>query len=297
MIDSHSIRNSRIARVTEAHPVVAFFATTIAVSWSLWGLAVTILSSVSQLAIIPGGFGPAIAAIVVMWARGENVRSWLRDGLTPHVDMRWYAVALGLPIVFGLAMGGLLVLSGGSLATSQLLSVLPLYPISLLFTMLVGGGQEELGWRGLALPALQERFDALPASVLIGVGWAIWHLPLFAFDVQGYAGRSWVLYGSLVIGFSIIFTWLFNNTRGSILLPILLHGGINAASSLGGAAVHDLATTGIPIYVAYGIPVWSTAVALLVWCGPKTLSTDGAITVITRQNTSEVDETVSDTSM
>lgn len=297
MVDTNSAHRSRIESIVETHPAATFFVVTLAVSWGLWGLAVAVSASVTRLSIIPGGFGPAIAAITIMWLRGESVRAWLRAGLSPSVQPRWYAVALGLPIALGLGMAALLVVGGGTLATSQLLGVLPMYPLFLAVTMLVGGGQEEFGWRGLALPALQGRFDALTASVLVGVGWAVWHLPLFAFDAPGYAGRSVTLYVLLVIGFSVILTWLYNNTGGSILLAMILHGGINAASSLGGAAVSNPAIGAIPIYGAYAIPVWITVFGLLVWFGYDTLSADEAVTTLAGRTPEEMAETASDASV
>lgn len=153
--------------------------------------------------------------------------------------------------------------------------------MTLLVLTLVGGGQEEVGWRGVALPALQDRFDALTASLLVGAAWALWHLPLFVFDVTGYADRSIALYAALVVGFAVVFTWLYNGTGGSVLLAMLLHGGVNAASGLGGAFVADPTGTGVPVLAAYAIPVWLLAGALVIRHGRETLSAGAAAVRIT----------------
>lgn len=135
----------------------------------LWIPLLAIQSTVTKFHILPGGFGPALAAAVFIWLRGKSVRKWLRSGFDWRIGKRWYAIALGLPIVAGVTMGGIFVVTTGSFAPARIARVAPMYPIFLLFMTLVGGGQEEFGWRGIALPALQERFDALTASGIIGV--------------------------------------------------------------------------------------------------------------------------------
>lgn len=269
---------SRLASLVDRRPATAFFALTLAISWGLWIPILSALPSASKLAVIPGAFGPALAAATVIRLRGESVRAWFGKCLDWRVAPRWYGVALGLPLAFGATMGLILVVAGGRFDAARLASVVPMYPVMLAFTALLGGGQEEFGWRGLALPALQERFDAVTASVVVGVVWAVWHLPLFAFDVSGYAGRSFLLYAVVVVGFSLLFTWLYNGTGGSVLLAVAFHGGINAASSLGGAFVANPMTVGVPIFAAYGMPVWVAAGAVLVRFDWGSLSAGPAVT-------------------
>lgn len=260
-----------LASLAEQRPATVLFALTLGISWVLW-LPLSVQSSVTQLQIIPGGFGPAIAAVLVMWLRRESVRAWLRDGLDWRVGKQWYAVALGLPVVASVVMGGIFVFATGSFAADRLARYVLMYPVILVFTAFVGGGQEEFGWRGVALPALQNRFDALTASVVIGVVWAIWHLPLFVLGIGSYGNQSFPLYTVLVVGFAIIFTWLYNNTNGSILLAMVLHGGINTASGLGGAFVSDPAGVSIPVLAAYVIPIWLIAGAIIVRYDRQTLA-------------------------
>ena len=105
-----------------------------------------------------------------------------------------------------------------------------MYLLTLIVGVVLGPLWEEPGWRGFALPRLQERFGPLPGTLILGVLWAAWHTP-------GYPG-GW-LQGSILslltgsIAFSIIMTWVYNNTHGSILLMILLHSASNAAVSVG----------------------------------------------------------------
>jgi uncharacterized protein len=93
---------------------------------------------------------------------------------------------------------------------------------------------EEPGWRGLALPRLQRRNGALTATLILGVLWGLWHLPLFL--VKGIDGPftlpGFGLFLLGVITFAIFLTWVFNNTGGSLLIAIVLHATFNANSSL-----------------------------------------------------------------
>lgn len=227
--------------------------------------------------MIPGAFGPALAAVVATWLRGESVQEWLADSLDWYLEKQWYLVALGVPLGFALVLGAGLVVVTGRFDVSRIAQTAILYPFMLLFLTLLGGGQEELGWRGFALPVLQNRFDALTASITIGLVWATWHLPAFVFEIPGYTG-SFALYALLVIGISIILTWLYNSTDGSVLLAMLLHGGINAGPSLGVAFVGEVSTGSVSPYAILVPTVWLVALTLLVRYGRETLSAGAAIT-------------------
>jgi membrane protease YdiL (CAAX protease family) len=93
----------------------------------------------------------------------------------------------------------------------------PAYVQTLLLTAVIFGGQEEPGWRGFALPRLQQRHTPLVATLILGLGWGIWHVPL-------YGPAGFVV--PLVLAF--YYTWLYNKTR-SVLLCILLHASFTPA--------------------------------------------------------------------
>ena len=116
----------------------------------------------------------------------------------------------------------------GALASFQTLA--PLDPLPLLVSfplVLIFGGAlfEEGGWRGFALPRLQRLHGSFIGTLILGILWACWHLPLFWITVWGTPPTilNMVLYIPSVIFMTIVFTWVFNNTEGSILLAILLH--------------------------------------------------------------------------
>src|SRR5207253_2297396 len=92
--------------------------------------------------------------------------------------------------------------------------------------LLVGGGvDEELGWRGFALPRLQDRYGALIASVVLGIFWAGWHIPAWYAAGSGQDLISFPVFEVSVIGAAILFTWLYNSTGGSLPQGVLGHVG------------------------------------------------------------------------
>lgn len=102
------------------------------------------------------------------------------------------------------------------------------FSVVLFFTLfpLSGAFGEELGWRGYALPRLQAGRSALAASLILGVLWAAWHLPLFATGVWGQP----VPHSLTILALTIPYTWLFNKTNGSVLLVMLFHGSFNGVA-------------------------------------------------------------------
>lgn len=253
---------THIASFVQRYPAVTYFVLTLALSWSIW---VPTLPARSSIGLIVGSFGPAIAAAIVTRLRGHSVRSWLRTLVDPRTDLRWYVAALGVPLVWAGAILAGLALWTGSVDTTRLAGLASRLPTALLFVMLVGGGNEELGWRGFALPALQERTDALTASVLIGVVWAVWHLPIFVFGVLSYGSLSAVpAYILNVVGISVVLTWLYNESGPSILPVVVLHGMNNTVMEPAVAA--GGVSAAIPKYLIMSVPIWATAlIALLVY--------------------------------
>jgi membrane protease YdiL (CAAX protease family) len=109
------------------------------------------------------------------------------------------------------------------------------YAIATFFVTLLYGGPlgEELGWRGFALPYLQKRHSPLEASVILGFFWALWHAPMdlsHAFGVPGLVGFVYRLIFTMPL--TLLFTYFYNRTAGSVLVAILLHTSINFGAVL-----------------------------------------------------------------
>lgn len=213
------------------HRFVSFVAVTFAVTWTFQALlfALDIANPWAFSVLIGlGAYGPVIGAAVVLRASGEPLKPWAMQAFKWRVRPVWWLVALALPAVVIAGATVVFVLLGGEL---QLVGfeTLWIYPLLLLYALIIGGGQEELGWRGFAQPHLQERYGAFTAAVGIGFVWAAWHAPLFLQPGATHGGFDVLLYLGGILAESVILAWLYNSTKGSVLLAGLFHAGNNAA--------------------------------------------------------------------
>ncbi len=105
---------------------------------------------------------------------------------------------------------------------------------TIIFTLFSGPFSEELGWRGFALPRLQTKYNALVSSLILGVIWTFWHIPLFFTAGAAQMSIPFPIYLVLVTTITIYLTWLYNNTRGSLIITILAHFFFNLTGFLTG---------------------------------------------------------------
>lgn len=158
-----------------------------------------------------------IAAGVVTRVTGGSLSAWLRPVWRWRVGLRWWAYALGLPaFLYGVVTLALQV-TGAPVEWSLVLDRLPAYAGTFVFVLLLGGALEEPGWRGFGLPLLQERYSPVRATLLLGLVWGIWHVPL-------YGPAGFVV--PMVLAF--FYTVLWNRTH-SLALCILLHASFTPA--------------------------------------------------------------------
>ena len=264
---------SRLSSVVKQHPLITFFVLAYALSWSLESQLVFLGDSVSDtqslVLVLLASNVPSVVAIVltaIVLGR-ESVRKLLGRLLIWRVDPRWYLVVVGPAALTG-GVVGLNALLGGpalsvdvSLLTAMIMLALSIFPGSAL--------GEEIGWRGYALPRLQAGRSALNASLILGVIWALWHLPLY---FTGQAFRSLSLFAPFVvatIALSVILTWVYNSTGGSLLLVVLIHATFNLPLTLILAPLGSRAT--VPFLLWCGLMV-VTAIVVVVVAGPKHLS-------------------------
>jgi membrane protease YdiL (CAAX protease family) len=213
-----SARDSLRAAV-RSHRFVAFVVLTFAVTWTCWGVVLLVETAQRPLLQVLGGLGPLIAGGVVAWLAGEFA-PWTAQLRRWRVSPGWWAFAAGVPVALILVVTGVHLAVGGTVSLDALPPVGALAPI--LLATLLRGGLEEPGWRGLALPVLQERYGALTASVLLAVVWTAWHLPLFVTQGTSQVGSSLLVYGLSLVPLTVLFTVLYNHTA-SVLLAMLLH--------------------------------------------------------------------------
>jgi membrane protease YdiL (CAAX protease family) len=125
-----------------------------------------------------------------------------------------------------------------------------------------GGLSEEFGWRGYALPRFQARWNALVSSIVLGVIWAVWHLPLWFLAGSSQQGSSfWVFLANMVLT-SVLYTWLFNNAKGSILVAVVFHAISNTLVQMFPEPIANL---------FYWVVLGLTVMFVVAVYGPRTL--------------------------
>jgi membrane protease YdiL (CAAX protease family) len=225
------------------HPLVSYFVLAYGGAWAVW--ATFILSQdgagllefrapLSYMATIALGIGlgPFLSSFVMSYvtAGDEGVRSHVRAISHWRVGFRWYGfVLVGIPLIMSL---GTIVLPGvweslEPLSASEIVA----YPVFFLYPALLIGGPlgEEPGWRGFALPRLQQRVGPLAGSLILGPLWACWHMPIW------FSGQ-WTVpsllniatYIGWLTAMTVIMTWVHNRTRGSVWMAILSHTSMDA---------------------------------------------------------------------
>lgn len=264
----------QIREYVDAHPVAAFFVFAYAISWVAWlGPLLELSEPIGILGFIVGGYGPFLAALVVMWLGSDSVQTWSRQIVDWRVAPRWYIAAVTIPLlIIALTSVGLTVV-GTSVDPGLLPERVSLVFVSFVTIALIGGGNEEPGWRGFALPKLQERYAPVPATLILGVVWAFWHLPLLATGPTTFHGlASFVEVAPTtvvrilnIVGVAFILTWVYNGT-GSVLLAILAHTGFNTANSTLVPLPLDVISAGdsTTILVVTTVAIWVVVAVLLV---------------------------------
>jgi membrane protease YdiL (CAAX protease family) len=234
-----------LVQTMRRHPVISFFVLAYAIPWALW-IPVLVLhlptfdpSTHAPTLYILAGIAIGVtgsAFLMTAVTQGKaGVLRLLRRFVLWRVGWQWYAVAILMIPITEVLIG--LVLPGGQDALRAFSpAALLAYPAAYLSHFYFGPLFEEAGWRGFALPRLQHRYGPLVGTLILGFFWGVWHLflylPIFleGGDFVGglVSSGSFVL---LTIGLSYVFTWLFNNTQGSLLLAILLHGSVDGTAT------------------------------------------------------------------
>lgn len=274
--ESPSVRPTGISGTIRRHPLITLFALVYVFEWII--LVPQALASRGLFPQIPAilgivvGWGPALAAVIVTGFTGgrKDVRALFARFLIWRVGLWWYLIAL-----FGLAAAtlagiGLSVLFGGVIPVIPTMGFpLPTVALAFVVTMLFGAliNTEEIAWRGVALPHLQATHSALVASLILAVPEGLSHLPyFFNSSITFYQTVGIIAFMLFSFALTVIYTWVFNNTRGSLLILTLLHASQNAWANL----LSD--NTARPFYFTVGFLV-AVAIALVIAFGPARLST------------------------
>jgi membrane protease YdiL (CAAX protease family) len=217
-----------------------FFAVAFAVTWTCFitvAVAVPATTPIGQALVLLGAYAPGLVALGLT-ARSQGasgVRALLRRVVQWRVAARWYAFAAGYVVTVKLTVAVLHRLIAGAWPR---FGDTPWYviPLAVAFSTPFQAG-EEIGWRGYALPRLAGRWGMAPASVLLGVIWAVWHLPQFFIRSGDSYGQSFLVFTLEVVALSVTLAWLWARTGGSLLLPMLLHSAVNNSKDIVPAGV------------------------------------------------------------
>lgn len=289
-----------LRRLSQQHPFAAFLFVTVLWSWGWWIPGVLVYQSSGSpdlptwmlLVGLIGAYGPSVAAVVVTALRGgraevselfAKLRIW-------RVGLGNYAIALLIPpslLILALLSYGL---TGGQLGQLDL----ALDPITLILILLTalpfGPLAEELGWRGFVQPTLQQQFSPLMSGVIVGVIWALWHLPLFwvpgaalSFEDSGQL-TPMLVYIINTTALGVLFAILAVRTGGSVLLSILFHLSVNSSGRLIYPLLPDLSSQSISTIHALQVILTLSITMTCVWLSRKVLLVHPQTTRVRVQN-------------
>jgi membrane protease YdiL (CAAX protease family) len=223
------------------HQVTTFFIISYVITWVILMVAILFPDQFKRIfgevnlwnPVAPFVIGaPTISATILtaVWQGKSGLRELYSRLIRWRFGLQWYAlILLGIPF-----LGWLAAQAGGAKLVYELTN--PALAILILLNLLYTGPLcEELGWRGYALPRLLRQFNPLVASLILGIFWGVWHLP--SFYISSLVQSSLSLPAFLFFGLftSILMTWIFQHTGGSVLAAVLFHYMINVSFSIIGA--------------------------------------------------------------
>jgi len=221
--------------------------------------------------LIFASWTPNLAAFIVIGLilrEKGGIRHLISGWSKWRVGLQWYFIALSPLFIAFLAAGIHRLLGGNTVEPTQPLGQTLL--VSLVLSTITGAMGEELGWRGFLLPRLQAKYNALASSLIVGVIWALWHLPLWTIEGQVWEATPYWAFALGAISSSVFFTFVLNNTDGSLLMASLIHLAMNYGLNV----VLILGWISTPAETMTLISILLTLLAIVVTAmfGPKRLS-------------------------
>jgi len=248
MTTNPEARSSSFKRFVTDHPLTSYFVLAYAGTWIVLLPAVLAQNGLGILpfrlpdvlaflsfVLFSSFAGPTLAAFIVtrVISGKEGVRQLLRRYVQWRVGIHWYLIALLIFLI------GFLLSTSISLGVAPLTTFIQKWPLifssflpNVLVFGLLGVFGEEPGWRGFALPRMQQSYGPVTGSLILGALHGFWHLPAFLVaDALGpFILPNFITFVLTAIAGTVLYTWIYNNTRGSILIAILIHSASNAAS-------------------------------------------------------------------
>jgi membrane protease YdiL (CAAX protease family) len=222
---------NKLTSATKNHPVIAFYILAFAISWLGW-IPLTLynrgISSFNSplLNFIAVG-GPTFAAVIVIILIKEKggFKKLFGALLKLRISFGWYVFVFGFWIIvaaIAIGIGAIFGLKLPSLGQFGWIGLFPIFILMLLFNV-----WEEIGWRGFALPRLQNSFSDLKIVFIMGPLWCLWHLPLLLDPTSSMSRVPWNGFIITELSATVIFTWLYEHTSGSLFFVSVFHAMSN----------------------------------------------------------------------
>lgn len=255
-------------KIIKNSPLVSYF---ILVFFIMYGLASIIIFSIFDVPEIIlwflGSSAPTISAIIISYiCDGKKwIKKLFKPFFTNKVKCKWYFAWLAITLISTVIAISYLLINNLEIPSIDYLMLIP----TIIMVFIMGPLVEESGWAGFAQPRLQSKFNALTASIVLWILWAVWHIPLWFLPGSAQSTMNFWLFLIVVVALRVIMGWAYNNTKGGIFIAVLFHFFFNLWN---GIAVEIL---GVPmndfLYIA-----WTALAIYAVWVvivnGPKNLS-------------------------
>ncbi|MFC1802198.1 CPBP family intramembrane glutamic endopeptidase [Patescibacteria group bacterium] len=212
---------------------IKFLLITFALTWACWlpGLlfsiySFNILKSIYIPFIIVGTFVPSTVGIIFLKKSKQNIKKRLNFKIG-----KWW-----IPIILIFPIGGLLaqlahtIINGSDFTSPSNIILLPIQFLMIL--VLMGPLGEEFGWRGYLLPQIQKKYNAFISSIIVGLIWVFWHIPLFFIEGAPQSKLPFIQFSITLIISSILITWIQNNTKQNLWPALIIHTMINFTNEI-----------------------------------------------------------------
>jgi membrane protease YdiL (CAAX protease family) len=245
---------------------IRFFVITFVWTWAFFGLLFLagigffseykeLILRLKELIKVIACFGPAAGVIVSIYTLNgsDALKKYISSFLSIKFGMKAWLLIFSIAGVFSISwiipeLFGLPRLES-SLSGVSNIPVIFVFTAFWIICVLFGGGQEEIGWRGYIMPFLENKYGYIIGSLILGIIWTFWHIPLFFIPGTIQSQINFFCYMLLLIGYSYFFSWIINLSKNKLLSGLLVHGTVNAFFELFPPVVNDANNPQIRLWI------------------------------------------------
>jgi uncharacterized protein len=253
------------------HQLLSFFLLSYAITFGVTFASIWFLIPFQPFIWFLAIFSPTISASIISAGVGgmPAVRRLFQGFTRWKVEGKWYLGALFL-FLFPLIVGLVYLALGNPAPGLRPGTTIAAMISQLIFTLFSGPLAEEAGWRGFALPRLQTKYNALVSSLILGVIWACWHIPFYFHPAADQRNIPFPIYLVLIVVITTLLTWLYNNTKGSLVITALAHFCFNMVGAFVTGTLGLMPMNFFFMTIGPGIALWF--IVVIFYFGPKHLS-------------------------